>query len=174
MPRARAAAVPVTDADELPPDPQPGERRRGRPRGSTSRPKIIARAPSGKVLSRAQMVGMVTTEIHAVLAMAVNVWAFRDPYCAGAFQDTVMTATGEKDRLEAIAEQFADMIGRNDALLATFAKGGVLLNAGMLLNLLAAPVKTVIKAHGPGGHGHKEEEPEEPDYAQYNAPAFAG
>lgn len=167
-----------TELPGLEADPKPGQRRRGRPRGSSSavgaKTKILARSSTGKVLSRSAMIGMVATEIHAAMSMLVSVWAFKDPECAGSFQDTVMTPDGEKERIEAIAEQIAAIIGRNDALLATMASGGIVLNIGMLVHLFTGPVKAIVKAHGPGGHGHRNEEgpDDQIDYSQYNAPSL--
>lgn len=180
VPAARNAGATIKDEslpglDGLQADPKPGEKpRRGRPRGSKSAPKIIGRSSTGKVMSRAQMVSQVATELYAFASAMVGLWSFRDPECAESFTDTVMTSSGERERLEAICEQFANIIGRNDHLLATMAKGGIIVDVGVMMSLLSGPIKTIIKAHGPGGYGHElaEGQPDH-DYSKYEAPSLA-
>ncbi len=163
-------------------DPKPAAAKRppGRPRGSKNAPakatprNIIGRSTAtGKTMSRSQMVDAVATEIYAFLTLAVGGWSLRDPECADLWMDDVNVNGRTQERLEAIADQFAAIIGRSDKLLATMAEGGIIVNIGVLTTLLAKPVKAIFKAHGPGGHNHQAEEGDAPNYDQFQAPALA-
>lgn len=156
MPRKRAT---VADDDTLPglsdleQDPQPTaapvRRGPGRPRKATTSTargpgKIPARTSSGRVMSKAQMESKVYNEVYTYLTLAHAAWELRDPECAGA-------AT---PRIGDIAQRVTGMIARNESLLATVAKSGIIGDIIGLLGVLLPIGKAIWMAHGPGGKGH--------------------
>lgn len=161
--------------ENLAQDPQPAAKRRpGRPAGSVTKKRTATKAAPGD-LTKAQLKAKVKTELYAFASMGFEMWEINDPDCAGPWLDSVNTPYGEMQRLEAIIDRMVDIMARNDSVLEFFAKTGVIGEGLMLGQLLMKPIKALIKAHGPGGTGHRRNEEEiASDYqARYPAPALA-
>jgi hypothetical protein len=156
----------------MPQDPAPAKRGPGRPAGSTTK-KRAAPAVSGE-LTKAQIKSKVSIELYAFARMFVEMWEIRDPHCAAPWLEVTDTPRGQQERLAAIVDSTVNLLSRNDAVLSFMATSGVIGEALMLGSLLLKPVKTIVKAHGPGGMGHGIEEGTDDDYsARYPAPALA-
>lgn len=184
MPRTRRTETPpivdevLPGLDGLNADPQPVTKRPpGRPRGSGTKAaassRIAHRAPSGKVLSKAQVMAQVSEEAHAILTMLIGAWGIKDEECAGVWFEGVQTASGVQERLAAVVDRVVALIARSDRLLALAAKGGLFAEIASMGALLMPVFKQVWSAHGPGGHGHAAPEQIAQDYARYPAPSLA-
>lgn len=184
MPRARTVAEDASAIrDEVIPgleqDPAPVRRGPGRPPGTKNtpkpaNPKIKMRNSSGQVMSKAQLKAKVATEIYGFASMFVGLLGMKDA-CADVFLEEARMPDGStQERLAAIVGKTVDILARNDNVLSAMATTGLIGELSMLGALLAPVVKQVWAAHGPGGHGHREELGDVGEYAhRYPAPSLA-
>lgn len=175
MPRTARNTRPVNQAiedeimaKELPADPEPAKRGRGRPRGSTT-----SRASAGTSAGTAALKKQVHTELYAFASMFAGIWEMRDPECAAVLNEKINRPDGSQARrLEEIITQTVDILARSDKVLAVLANAGLTGQLVMLGSLVMPVAKQVWKAHGPNGTGHGESEPVY-DTRNYPAPALA-
>jgi hypothetical protein len=151
--RARGAVKSVLTAVKAPAAP----RGPGRPR------KMGPRTPSGRVMSKAQMVETVNREVTMYLLLGQAGWELRDPECASA---------ATQDRIEIIAARLTNIIARNDKLLELATRTGIISDIVTLLHAAMPIARAVWAAHGPNGHGHEGQRAEVnyADYPAYPAP----
>lgn len=193
MARTRRAAAPVVELedvalpglDDLPHDPEPAPPKRTRrassstssTRTTTSRGRIGTRASSGRIMSKAQMVDKVTTELHFFLGIGFGVASVKEPCLEAIFEPMEMPGPNgeavEVDRIGVIADRVTAMIARNDKLLKFAAESGIIGDAIVLATALAPVGRAFWQAHGPGGHGHGRREEDAPDVDRYRAYAPA-
>lgn len=186
---ARRAAADLVDQElpglELDADPEPRAPRRGRPRKTTTpvkaagtRGKIPARTSSGQIMSKNAMISKVQGEIYTWLSLFAAAWEIRDPECASVLYEpaTVPGPNGpaQVERLAAITDRLVAMIARNDAVLETLAKSGIIGDAAVLGGLLLPVGRQLWRAHGPMGVGHAQEGQESADDVAAQYPAYAG
>jgi hypothetical protein len=164
--------------DDLPQDPAPVKRGPGRPRKIAAAPapktagnrgKISTRSAAGKIVSKAAMIAKVREDARTYADLIVSGWEFRDPECASVMNDQVF-ADGTI-RVHAMADRLVDILSRNDNMLRGAYNSGFLGELVLGANLVLPVIKTVWRAHGPGGTGHQQVEGGQGDYARF--PAYA-
>jgi len=182
MPRRRTAtAAPVESElpglDDLAPDPVPTALRGRAPRASTpakrgpGRPRGTGpRTAGGRLMSKDAMRAKVAAELYTYLSLFAAGWELRDPQCAQVLFEPVVLPTDagpvESERLQAIVDRLVAIISRNNAVLETLAKSGVIGELAILGHLMFPIVKAVWQAHGPAGIGHATPEEAADAYAQ--------
>jgi hypothetical protein len=159
-------------------------KRVGRPAKAVgNRGKISARSPSGRVMSKAQMIDKVSAEIYMYLSLAANGWELAeelrgvaDPCARVLFEDVrVPTPDGVvvTERLAGVAERITSIVARNDKLLATVAKSGIIGDLAVLVTLLWPVGRLVVVNHLLGsGHGTRMEASPDDLAGRYPVPAF--
>lgn len=141
MPRKKSTPVDESVSEpvaEIPQEPTPGEpapKRRGRPRGSTT-----------KVTEKA-----VRDQVESVLAIVGMVWATRDDLCAGVYLEHCVSPT---------ADALAPMVAKNKALQKALASVGEGVKWIPAIRAWALLLATIKEHHGKPRQEHQGYQPE--------------
>lgn len=116
-------------------EPVPGQKRRGRPRGSTNQN------------TQAKFAKDFAEDVNAGLKLVAMMWAAQDPICAGVLNE----------QSTAIAESLADLISQSARMRKMLANG---IGIGKILPLLMAtmPVITTVRLHHMGPREDEQQE----------------
>lgn len=181
MPRPKKAAPTSTAAvDEpmfdIPADPEPSQprsRRAPASRAATGRPagrprtKAGPRASNGRVMSAVAMRAKVEGELYGLMVLASSVFSAKDPCAEIPFEVNRQGVT----HAEAMASAYTALLARNDKALAFVASSGIMGDVLTAILATAPVVMGIMRAHGPGGTGHGDQE-DQIDANRY--PAYTG
>lgn len=158
-------------------------RKRAAVKATGNRGKIATRSTSGRIMSKAQMIDKVSAEVYMWLSLAANGWELSEEIqgvaepCARVMFETVRVPTPdgvvEVERLSGIAARITAVIARNDSLLSTVAKGGIITDIAVLATLLWPVGRMIATNHVLGSHSPRAETSNDDFERQYPIPAFA-